>query len=170
MTNAENAVSARWDDHAIALLKKLWVEEGRSGLAIARTMGLTRSAIMGKVHRLGITRNESSSVQSLQQKVRLPRIRKRGPRKPGKPKVHAPISLAEIAPRTFGGAKTLMELGPRDCRWTEGITQPGFGFDLLFCGAPTEPGKRYCADCLVKLIRPTTKEEKRAISRLAKVY
>jgi len=44
-----------WDDERVALLKKLWAE-GLSASQIASKMGgVTRNAVIGKVHRLGLS-------------------------------------------------------------------------------------------------------------------
>jgi GcrA cell cycle regulator len=46
-----------WTDERTAELTRLWVEEKLSGSQIAERMGLShRNAVMGKIHRLGLTR------------------------------------------------------------------------------------------------------------------
>lgn len=43
-----------WDDERVELLKKMWAE-GKSASEIAKTLGgITRNAVIGKVHRLGL--------------------------------------------------------------------------------------------------------------------
>lgn len=48
---------AWWTKERVALLKKLWVE-GRSGGQIATRLGVTRNAVLGKIHRLGLPGRE----------------------------------------------------------------------------------------------------------------
>lgn len=43
-----------WTDERIALLKQLWTRDGLSAGQIAATLGVTRNAVIGKVHRLGL--------------------------------------------------------------------------------------------------------------------
>jgi len=45
-----------WTDERVALLKKLWAEEGQSASQIAKELGgVTRNAVIGKAHRLGLS-------------------------------------------------------------------------------------------------------------------
>jgi GcrA cell cycle regulator len=51
------AVGSVWSDGKVAELRRLWVDEKLSGSQIALRLGLKdRNAVMGKIHRLGITR------------------------------------------------------------------------------------------------------------------
>ncbi|MCK5909829.1 MAG: GcrA cell cycle regulator, partial [Caulobacter sp.] len=48
-----------WSEERTATLKKLWLE-GLSASQVARQLGgVSRSAVIGKVHRLGITVRET---------------------------------------------------------------------------------------------------------------
>ena len=50
-----------WTDERVELLKKLW-GEGQSASQIAKELGgVTRNAVIGKVHRLGLSNRASSS-------------------------------------------------------------------------------------------------------------
>ena len=50
-----------WTDERVALLKKLWLE-GLSASQIAKQLGgVTRNAVIGKVHRLGLSGRAGSS-------------------------------------------------------------------------------------------------------------
>ena len=49
-----------WTDERVELLKKLW-GEGQSASQIAKELGgVTRNAVIGKVHRLGLSNRASS--------------------------------------------------------------------------------------------------------------
>ena len=44
-----------WSDERVAILKKMWLE-GNSASEIAKELGnITRNAVIGKVHRLGLS-------------------------------------------------------------------------------------------------------------------
>ena len=50
-----------WTDERVEILKKLW-GEGQSASQIAKELGgVTRNAVIGKVHRLGLSNRATSS-------------------------------------------------------------------------------------------------------------
>lgn len=94
-----------WSEERIELLKRLWLNEGQSAGEIMRhkdMLGFTRSAIIGKVYRLGLTRSEELN----QQAVTRGQLTRRGagprPMKPrvARPKVAVVTAEAPIAPET----------------------------------------------------------------------
>jgi GcrA cell cycle regulator len=142
-----------WTDDRVDLLKKLW-QEGLSASQIAgRLGGVTRNAVIGKVHRLGLSgRATTSRLKS------RPRPRVNTPRRPqqrpnfrqlgnpafrslyqgeAEPFVPAPeeidIPLAE--------RKNLQDLMESDCRWPIGDPQHD---DFHFCNRGKVPGLPYC--------------------------
>ena len=53
-----------WTDERVEILKKLW-GEGQSASQIAKELGgVTRNAVIGKVHRLGLSNRATSSSSS----------------------------------------------------------------------------------------------------------
>ena len=53
-----------WDDERVAILKKMWLE-GNSASEIAKELGnITRNAVIGKVHRLGLSNRETNISKS----------------------------------------------------------------------------------------------------------
>ena len=51
-----------WNDERVDLLKKMW-GEGQSASQIAKELGgVTRNAVIGKVHRLGLSNRNGSGV------------------------------------------------------------------------------------------------------------
>ncbi len=150
--------SVTWTDERLELLKKLW-GEGLSASQIAAELGggMTRNAVLGKSHRLGLVRNTSAGISP-------PRPRKESPA-PGKPPAaeppmrHAPKPVISTAgplpsgqPRaaslSVDGAspvregRTIMELREGMCRWPMGDpTRPEF----RYCGAPTLAALPYCS-------------------------
>ncbi len=53
-----------WSDERIAILKKMWLE-GNSASEIAKVLGnITRNAVIGKVHRLGLSNRDANASKS----------------------------------------------------------------------------------------------------------
>ena len=132
-----------WTIEQIDLLKRLW-NEGLTAAAIAaRLGGLSRSAVLGKVHRLRLRTDKATAPSVVKAKFAgergaetTPARRRRG----GKRGKHP-----QAAPAAVSQHKTLFELTNKTCRWPHG--QPGTS-NFFFCGAPEadlEQGIPYCA-------------------------
>ena len=53
-----------WNDERVAILKKMWLE-GNSASEIAKELGnITRNAVIGKVHRLGLSNRDTNIAKS----------------------------------------------------------------------------------------------------------
>jgi len=154
-----------WTDERVALLTKLW-NEGHTASQIAEQFGdITRNAVIGKVHRLGLSGRAAAS------RFRAARIRMR-------PRTHQPRgggmggyatqgntalkADAETMPTDWpsparrpmlrpveqpaaetetGPVVGLLELKEDSCRWPVGHPdQPGFGF----CGCKKAHDGPYC--------------------------
>ena len=143
-----------WSDDRVELLKKLW-GDGLSASQIAAELGgITRNAVIGKVHRLGLSgraKAPSSSVPR-QRKPRAPAQMFR----PARPMVRGNTALAaspaydydpEPEPEPIeniipiGQRCTLLELDQEKCHWP--IGDPGQP-DFFFCGGKTGTGVPYC--------------------------
>jgi GcrA cell cycle regulator len=133
-----------WTAERIALLTRLW-REGLSAAQVARQLdGVSRSAVIGKVHRLGIAgRDLPTPPRALGGKPRrAPRAASvpsrrltdtRGPRGP-RP---LPYVVFDAEPTA-----TLITLTEHGCRWPIGEPdQAGFGF----CGRMRAGRGSYCA-------------------------
>ena len=147
-----------WTDERVELLKKLWTD-GLSASQIAGELGgITRNAVIGKVHRLGLSGRAKTNAASAQ-----PRPRKvaRAPSHPltHRPAVHGNTALAvhlRAAPEAepepeiafdedvvipMSERVTIMELRDSMCRWPMGDpTTPEF----RFCGAKALTSLPYC--------------------------
>lgn len=154
----------KWPPDMIERARQLW-EAGHSASEIAADLGhgLSRNAVTGKLHRLGIVRghsNNRSEATSLRLKIRRRRekppapapvvMRKRLARTPASPKVFHYIlefdqrPMRELSPDDIPLAqrKQLLDLRANDCRWPYGDPgKPGF----FFCGGETIVGHSYCA-------------------------
>ena len=71
-----------WSEERVEVLKKMWLE-GKSASEIAKELGeITRNAVIGKVHRLGLSNREIKSAKVDTDSTELKKVQKRGrPRK-----------------------------------------------------------------------------------------
>lgn len=136
------APSIDWNESAIATLRTLKAE-GLSASLIGKELGVTRNAVIGKLHRMGIVheqrveqvRKSNNKSNAASERIRIARmLRKR--------------KLAEMTAARGArmahkpGSKTIFELEMLDCRWPMGdALEPA----VLFCGENSAPGRPYCA-------------------------
>ncbi len=123
-----------WTEERVELLTKLWAE-GLSASQIARTLGeVTRNAVIGKVHRLGLSGRATPS------RAERPRVAIR--RKPviNKPVMTEPEIIEEEVLED-GAWATVMTLTERMCKWP--IGHPG-SKEFHFCGRSAPTSAPYC--------------------------
>jgi GcrA cell cycle regulator len=141
-----------WTDERVELLKKLWAD-GLSASQIAGELGgITRNAVIGKVHRLGLSgrAKSSSSGAARPRKARTP-----GMMRVSRPSMRGNTALAhaydhelEAEPELIdniiplGQRRTILELTEDTCRWP--IGDPGSP-DFFFCGGNTVNNLPYCS-------------------------
>jgi GcrA cell cycle regulator len=141
-----------WTDERVEMLKKLWTD-GLSASQIAGELGgITRNAVIGKVHRLGLS-GRAKSPSSAAPRPRKPRphshmLRTSRPSFRGNTALaHAFEVEAEAEPELIdnvipmGQRRSLLELTEETCRWP--IGDPGSP-DFFFCGGQTIAGLPYC--------------------------
>jgi GcrA cell cycle regulator len=136
--------AAGWTEERINLLKKRW-GEGASASEIALELGggVTRSAVIGKVHRLKLEKRAG---------IAAPQKPKRNGNK-GQPKAIAIQHRAEtriLPPRPLPVEEDgvdvthllgILQINEHTCKWPIGDPlEAGFGF----CGEHTREGSRYC--------------------------
>lgn len=140
-----------WSDDRVEVLTKLW-RDGQSASTIARTLGgTTRNAVIGKVHRLGLSgrrppaRPGSRRPRVVPPEPRIPRARLAA--------VAAPHRVVtERAPVL--GLTDMAGVGRHACRWPIGDPQdPGFAL----CGRAAVRGA-YCAAHGALAYRPTPRD------------
>jgi GcrA cell cycle regulator len=92
-----------WPDERVELLKKMW-GEGQSASQIAKELGgVTRNAVIGKVHRLGLSNRSTGAgatdAGKAEAKAKQPAAKKEAPAAKAKPKeTAAPAAAPEPAP------------------------------------------------------------------------
>lgn len=169
-----------WTDERTETLKKLWAE-GLSASQIAGRLGaVTRNAVVGKIHRLGISARSTTRVA--RRPKRKPRVERQAPPKAAKPNWASfglpdprrdmpPETPAEPLPpvkRVFDPAKkvTLPELEEHHCRWPVGDPRDE---DFRFCGETRVPGQPYCVACCQVAFAPprVNKPDRRQAPRAA---
>ncbi|MBC7832732.1 MAG: GcrA cell cycle regulator [Hyphomicrobium sp.] len=140
-----------WTDERVETLKKLW-GEGLSASQIAGRLGsVTRNAVIGKVHRLGLSgRATTSRMKSHRPRPRMAskRMAKARFSATGNPAFRALYQETEayvppveemIIP--LAERKTIQTLVECSCRWPIGDPQMA---DFHFCGKNKVPGLPYC--------------------------
>lgn len=149
-----------WTDERIDMLKTMWQVEGKTASKCAAVLGVTRNAVIGKVHRLGLERRTKSSApkgkngsagkyRGVVVAARRARAAKAAPPKPARTNLPPPDIFAPDAATLAVGAwnalpgttPVTLELLARDgCRWPIGEDVP-----FLFCGCKAASGSSYCA-------------------------
>jgi len=147
-----SAINAPWTSERTELLKKLF-DAGLSCSQIAGEIGTTRNAVIGKMHRLGLSRPKDLFPARLKAR-RLPKDTWRP--KALRPKIPG-LSISaqrEMLRAAYPGLAdngslvesphkcSLLELSLTQCRWP--ISEPGCS-DFGFCGNPSVDGFSYCS-------------------------
>lgn len=137
-----------WDDERVATLKKLWLE-GLSASQIAKQLGgVTRNAVIGKVHRLGLSGRAAPSQPQRQVAFKAPRpprpIAQAPVRREPAPAASMPVPAAprQVFVAEEPGTATVLTLGVHMCKWPIGDPSSD---SFTFCGRRQSEGP-YCVD------------------------
>jgi GcrA cell cycle regulator len=154
-----------WTDERVENLKKMW-GEGLSASQIAAKIGggVTRNAVIGKVHRLGLAGRQTaprapSTRTTVRKETRSPGMAQpRMPSQPSMPTAGATAlkSYAHLAPKVAplpepkplrlvdlskDGRITILHLSDKTCKWPIGDPMHE---DFCFCGHGPREGSPYC--------------------------
>lgn len=142
-----------WTDDRVELLKKLWTEGLSASQIAGRLGGVSRNAVIGKVHRLGLagraTQSRSKPSRPRTRINTIKRVSKPRLAHHGNPALRAlyqpdadryvpPPEELDIAP---ADRLALVELTECSCRWPIGDPQNA---DFGFCNHKKVPGLQYC--------------------------
>ncbi len=138
-----------WTEEKVAVLRQYW-GSGKSASEIAEIIGgMSRNAVIGKAHRLGLA-GRPSPIKEKKAKPKPAALSSSSPAPaPTQTAPRAPIdNVVELQP---GGGATILSLTERMCRWPHGDPKkPGF----RFCGKPCADGTSYCAEHLKLAYQP----------------
>jgi GcrA cell cycle regulator len=168
-------MTAGWTEDRVGALTKLWLE-GQSASQIAKQLGggVTRNAVIGKVHRLGLSGRAAPSQPA------------RATFRPSRPRPAAPPTQAPSAPRRIEavqprpvatasvpapmpdlpGTATVMTLGAHMCKWP--IGDPS-STEFSFCGRRASEGV-YCLEHARVAYQPQVKRGATDLARSLRRY
>ncbi len=140
-----------WTDERVEQLKALWTE-GLSASQIARVLGgVTRNAVIGKVHRLGLAGRAGPARSERPRNISHKSV----------VRVAAPApEIAEEDPITLddGQFATVLTINDRMCRWPIGDPAEN---EFHFCGRKPKSGTPYCEAHARKAYQPPAARQRR---------
>ncbi len=115
----------QWTEEKVETLRRLW-GSGMTAAQIAEKLGegVSRNAVIGKAHRLGLSAGGAKNAKP-------------------KPRKKAAEKAKPAATKTRAGKKSDELPWQRRCQWPHG--HPGEP-DFHFCGAEAVAGRPYCAE------------------------
>ena len=168
-----------WTEERVERLSRLWMQ-GQSASQIAGELGdgVSRNAVIGKIHRLGLSGRSVSAMQPEGDRGRGAKpIAPPAPAKPAvrfQPPVELPVSVATypiaqalpvsevVIPMT--DRVTIMELRETMCRWPLGDPTSA---EFRFCGCRTSGAIPYCTAHARVAFQPVT--ERRRVDRMVRI-
>jgi GcrA cell cycle regulator len=143
-------MTAGWTEDRVGALTKLWLE-GQSASQIAKQLGggVTRNAVIGKVHRLGLSgRAAPSQPARATFRTARPRPAPQATQAPSAPRRIEAVQPRPAAPSVpapmpdLPGTATVMTLGAHMCKWPIGDPSSS---EFTFCGRRASEGV-YCVE------------------------
>jgi GcrA cell cycle regulator len=140
---------SNWSEDRITTLTSLW-QSGLSASQIAKALGgVTRNAVIGKIHRLGLSGRAQPS-----RPVRLVQPSRRAT-PPSRPRAVARVAPSPARPQPVlkgpGLVTSLALLGAHACKWPIGDPK---GEDFSFCGRRANGS--YCPSHKAAAFQPGT--------------
>ena len=157
-----------WTDERVELLKKLWTDGLSASQIAAELGGITRNAVIGKVHRLGLSGRATPS-QPRQAAYKAPRAPRpvsvsAAPRRNSEPS-HQPAPRPQVYREEAPGSATVLTLGAHMCKWPIGDPSTD-GF--TFCGKRSGEAGPYCVDHARVAYQPQQAKKKSGPNELAR--
>ena len=142
-----------WSSERTEQLRRCF-DAGLTCSQIAREIGVTRNAVIGKMSRLGLSRPKDVIARQMRRAARLARAKRPRLWRPRRARLNIfaqhemlraafpkPDPRTDDIPIHNGRGCTLLELGQGKCRWP--ISNPG-DEDFCFCGNEPVKGLPYC--------------------------
>ena len=158
-----------WNNDNVAQLKELW-DQGLPTAQIGRLLGVTKNAVVGKAHRIGLERRPSPIRRTA---IKPDRKKARSPAMPTLNFESKSSDEQESLKNNYNFQPMIKNLfiskSKRGCEWPEGHPDE---IDFHFCGKERFDEKPYCLKhCALAYVIPekeegkiTTKSEKYSIS------
>ena len=124
-----------WTDESVEKLRQLWAQ-GLTANEIAKKLGVTKNAIVGKVHRLCLTarpspiKSKDAEEEIPQQPDLIEKIEEKPVEEVAKPRKTEELTNIKLA-----------DLDSHTCRWPIGDPRDD---DFCFCGKKVRSGQTYC--------------------------
>ena len=145
--------AAGWSEDRVTTLKSLWLD-GLSASQIAKALGgVTRNAVIGKIHRLGLSGRAVASAPTRPARPSIPR----SPRRVTAPRAKAAVQLTPppappaAPPEGPGLVSSLATLAAHACKWPIGDPKAS---SFSFCGRLANGP--YCPAHKAQAFRPGT--------------
>jgi GcrA cell cycle regulator len=135
-----------WTDPQVEMLSRLWTE-GMTAHEIADLLGdgVTRNAVIGKIHRLGLVGIDKDGTHAAT--VAAPESSTPGD------DAATPVAVATVkTPPLVKTAVTIADLSEGMCRWPADESPAG---EFRYCGQPTVGTAPYCAGHSKLAYQPT---------------
>lgn len=143
-----------WTVEMVEELKHRW-DAAETCAAIGVAMGVTRNAVIGKVHRLGLPLRGLTQAELLKRELnRQKRKASQLAQQRDRRRARGEKQMQDLppAPEPFLGSLNISFVDIRDysskapnqCRF---IAADAAGLDTLYCGNETLPGESYCGHC-----------------------
>ena len=168
-----------WTEDRVGALKKLWLE-GQSASQIAKALGggVTRNAVIGKVHRLGLSGRAAPSqparttFRPARPRAAAPAAPVQAPSAPRRIEAVAPRPIVAAAPQAsvpapapeLAGTATVLTLGAHMCKWPIGDPSSD---SFTFCGRRQDEGP-YCMEHARVAYQPVQTKKRGGANELAR--
>ena len=137
-----------WTDEQVEELKRLW-NEGLTTGDIGKALGVSKNAVVGKAHRLGLN-SRPSPIRRGEEEINA--VEEEAPVVEAKETKKSPKKVEKAKEKLF----TVNDLTSTSCRWPIGDPKDE---DFHFCGKKVRLGQTYCEEhAALAYVKPNTKK------------
>jgi len=143
-----------WTKEKAKLLIDMW-SRGMSAAQIAKELSMTRNAVIGKAHRLGLSRKTKAKAWP-ERPLPKPPVPRRRIQTAAERRHEAELARKSAeTPLPDSLNISLMDLTDESCRWPYGDPRNG----VVYCGRSILPGSPYCLQHTMMAYREPTDAE-----------